>query len=201
VIVHEYHESREGYPPPHPRGVSFQKPIDAAKDAVTVLELAERLVGKPLRRNGQGYKACCPLPDHDDKTPSFYVYADNGKGWTCFGCHRGGDVVHLYALAHGYDDMREAAAYLLLEFGYEVPQRPPSWFRKQDRQQPIRDAIYEMRFESLRRRLFRRFCLPMLLAIEDLEEREAEYRILWDMTRPLAKMLMADLEARRSSSE
>jgi CHC2 zinc finger len=199
VIVHEYHESREGNPPPHPRGVSYRKPIDVAKESVTVLELAERLVGKPLTRRWQSYVACCPLPDHEDKTPSFYVYADNNRGWTCFGCGRGGDVVHLFALAHGHDHMGKAAAYLLLEFGHELPQRPPSWFRRQERQKPVRDAIYEMRFEHLRRRLFRRFCVPVLKPIEDEQERDEEAAVLWDMTRPLAKMLLADLEARRSA--
>ena len=164
-----------------------------------MLALAERLVGKPLRRAGQVYTACCPLPDHDDKSPSFYVYADNDRGWTCFGCGRGGDVVHLYALAYSHDHMGEAAGYLLLEFGHEPPQRPQTWRDKQTRQQPIRNAIEQAKLEHLRRRLFRRFCVPVLKNIEDEEERDAEHRILWNMTEPLAKVLVADLEARRSA--
>ena len=47
------------------------------------------------------------------------------------------------------------------------------------------------------RRLFRRFFKAFVMAIEDEEEREAEYRALWDVTRPLAKKLLADLEERR----
>src|SRR5829696_6755504 len=82
-----------------PRGISYRKPIDAAKEAVSVLDLAERLVGPDqLRRVGDRYVASCPLPDHDDKTPSFTVYPAS-EGWWCFGCNRGGDVVRLATLA------------------------------------------------------------------------------------------------------
>ena len=34
----------------------------------------------------------CPLPDHDDRTPSFKVYDDPERGWYCFGCHRAGRI-------------------------------------------------------------------------------------------------------------
>lgn len=33
---------------------------------------------------------CCPF--HHEKTPSLKVY-DNGRGWTCFGCHAGGTLI------------------------------------------------------------------------------------------------------------
>lgn len=154
VILHESVDSRIGESPPHPRGVSYSTPIEAAKEAVTVLELAERLVGSALVRKGNTYTARCPLPDHDEKTPSFTVYADNGRGWACFGCRRGGDVVHLYAHAEGVADMRVAAAELLMAFGHEVPERPPSWFARQERQGPVRDAIDRMRVRRLQNVLY-----------------------------------------------
>lgn len=33
---------------------------------------------------------CCPLPDHQDNTPSFSVQSHR---FHCYGCHRGGDIV------------------------------------------------------------------------------------------------------------
>ena len=41
--------------------------------------------------NRQGF---CRCPLHDERTPSLKVYP-NGKGWYCFGCHKGGDVISL----------------------------------------------------------------------------------------------------------
>ncbi|MEJ7871283.1 MAG: CHC2 zinc finger domain-containing protein [Rubrobacteraceae bacterium] len=175
---------REKEPPQHPRGVSYRKPIEAAKDAVTNLDLAERLVGGPLVRTGNTYMARCPLPDHEDKTPSFTVYADNGRGWTCFGCNRGGDVVHLHALARGIADMRAAAGELLLEFGHELPQRPEAWFHRQKRQRPIRDRIREGRVEHIRLLVFRLLYMPWLKRLpEDVrdEATESAWRDSWWM--------------------
>lgn len=33
----------------------------------------------------------CPLPGHNDSTPSFWVYPES-RSWFCFGCNSGGDV-------------------------------------------------------------------------------------------------------------
>jgi hypothetical protein len=44
----------------------------------------------------------CPLPDHEDGTPSCQVYAEPERGWHCFGCHRGGTVYDLAAALWGY---------------------------------------------------------------------------------------------------
>lgn len=39
------------------------------------------------------YKACCPLPDHEENTPSFTVYEETDS-WSCFGaCATGGNAL------------------------------------------------------------------------------------------------------------
>ncbi|MBO5926161.1 MAG: DNA primase, partial [Clostridia bacterium] len=38
------------------------------------------------------YWACCPLPGHNEKTPSFTVN-ESGQFYHCFGCGKGGDVI------------------------------------------------------------------------------------------------------------
>jgi len=48
-----------------------------------------------------GRKVNCPLPDHDDRTPSCHVYDDVDRGWFCFGCRRGGSIYDLAALMLG----------------------------------------------------------------------------------------------------
>ena len=41
--------------------------------------------------NGSGFAVC---PFHGDRDASLKVYSD-GRGWCCFGCHKGGDVINL----------------------------------------------------------------------------------------------------------
>ena len=45
-----------------------------------------------LTRKGGSYWACCPLPGHSERTPSFAVN-ESGQFYKCFGCGRGGDVI------------------------------------------------------------------------------------------------------------
>ena len=163
---------------PRYRGVSYTKPIDEAKRLVTVPELAEKLSGAPGVRRGQELAFVCPL--HDDHDPSLRV--EPGKGvWFCDPCLRGGDVVELYRLAHGFDQREAhlAAGYLLMEFGHEVPPRPPAWHRKQERQRHTRAAIEETKMNVVRRRLFRHLILPLIDSIEDEEEHNRELDRAW----------------------
>src|SRR5215212_11032790 len=133
------------------RGVSYVLPIDAAKEAVPVIDLADRLAGPgKMRRVGKTWTTNCLLPNHNDRSPSFVVYPET-NAWYCFACLRGGDVVELYRLVHGFDqrDAHSAAGHLLLEFGHQPPERPPSWACKQHRQKRTRDLIEEARLESM----------------------------------------------------
>lgn len=60
--------------------------------------LTER--GVQLSQSGSRWKCPCPLPDHDDNDPSFYV-TEGEKGFQffrCFGCNRGGTVLKLISL-------------------------------------------------------------------------------------------------------
>ncbi len=41
----------------------------------------------------------CPLPDHDDRTPSFRVYP--GNGWRCYGCGQAGTIYDFAAALWG----------------------------------------------------------------------------------------------------
>ena len=54
----------------------------------------------------------CPLPGHDDRTPSFTVWAGDSYSWRCFGCGRGGDYFALIAEANNLDCRTEFRAVL-----------------------------------------------------------------------------------------
>jgi hypothetical protein len=59
------------------------------------------------------------------------------------------------------------------------------WFRKQERQQPVRDAVKEVRKNVLYRRIFEHGVLPLIDAIDDPDEHEAELERAWSEFRRL----------------
>lgn len=65
-----------------------------------------------------GEMISCPLPGHDDSTPSFNLWAEDDQGvpqrYGCFGCGKGGDVVSLIAELEGLSEQQalERAAKL-----------------------------------------------------------------------------------------
>jgi hypothetical protein len=161
--------------------------IEAAKHNVTVQDLAEKELGPGVRR-GQEIFFVCRL--HDDHSPSLRVNSEKDL-WCCDPCGVGGDVVRLAELLWGYDRADVAAAEILLLFGHEVPQRPPAWFSRQERQRPVRDGLGRIRKDVLRRRLFR-LLEPMVSGISDKEEREREARYVWEELTPLAARMVRD---------
>jgi len=171
---------------PRYRGVSYTRPIDAAKEAVPIQDLAEKLAGPGVRR-GREIAFRCPL--HDDHDPSLRVDPDKGV-WFCDPCLVGGDVVELARLAWGYDqrDAHVAAAMLLMEFGHEVPQRPPSWHRRQERQKEIGDAIDRERIEHIRLLVFRLVWVPWLKRLPAWSREEAT-QSAWERSRSIALRL------------
>jgi len=85
----------------------------AIKDALTVEDFLTRR-GVRLERYGDRLKARCPLPGHDDKTPSFVVYPRE-RNWYCFGCNRGGDVFNLQMFLSGEADFAATVTALAAE--------------------------------------------------------------------------------------
>jgi len=64
------------------------------------------------------HKIHCPF--HPDRTPSLHVYDEPERGWTCFGCHRGGTIYDFAALLWGTstrgDDFRKLRTRLVCMF-------------------------------------------------------------------------------------
>jgi hypothetical protein len=197
-----YHEVTKSSRPER-RGVSRRSVIDAAKAAVPTIDLADRLVGgKPTgagkwRRVGVEWVTNCLLPDHEDRVPSFTVNPEKDVWW-CHGCLRGGDVVELARYAWGYEkaEVAMAAADLLREFGHPIPPRPATWYAKQERQRPVRNRIEAAKILAVRRRLYGRFFVPLVLATEDEGDRAHDEQLFWEATLPLAELLVANMMGR-----
>ena len=187
LILHQEGDS----PPSRPRGVSHTKPIDAAKEAVSVPELVERLSGPGVRRGKEVFFRC---PLHDDRNPSLRVDPEK-QVWYCDPCGVGGDVVELARLTWDHDYAVSAAADLLLSFGHPLPERPPSWFRRQERHASVREAIDRERVEHIRMLVFRLVWVPWLRTLPSWVRDEAK-ESAWDRSWNIALRLY---ESRRSA--
>jgi len=76
----------------------------------------EALTGREVGRDS---KVRCPF--HDDHTPSLHAFDDLERGWTCFGCDRGGTIIDFGAAlweisprGAGYHELRRRLAGALL---------------------------------------------------------------------------------------
>jgi hypothetical protein len=155
----------------------FRNCCEAVRDAVPI-EVVARLYTKLKPFGGRAwFTGRCPLPDHEDKTPSFYLYP-SGR-FHCYGCGRGGDVVDLEFFCGNYGELWEAMVSLAVEYGVELPRRPPRWCEKEARHVRWREEAEKVRAEVVRRRIFRLLVLPTVNRIEKEEERREELDRAW----------------------
>jgi hypothetical protein len=155
---------------------AFRKVVQAVKGVVDLQAYAGELT--PLRRSGATLVGRCPLPDHEDRTPSFTVWPGSDSWW-CFGCDRGSDVIDLYYHLHGCTETWEALVGLSLERGVALPGRSGRWHRATRRKAEYRDTAYRVLGNVLKRRLYRTLVLPYIDLIEDPEEHERELERSW----------------------
>src|ERR671911_2534385 len=128
----------------------FRECCEAVRDAVPVEEVARRYTDLEPFSGKAWFTGRCALPDHEDKTASFYIYPP-GRWW-CYGCGRGGDVVDLEFHCGGYGELWEAMIALAVEYGVELPQRPQRWHNKEATHARWREEAERVRAEVLRRR-------------------------------------------------
>ncbi len=145
--------------------------IESVKDAARIEDVAGdygefRMVGDG-RLLGR-----CVDPRHEDRTPSMSVYVE-AQTFCCYGCGEHGDVIDLVRLAEG-GEMWEAMLALSTRYGAELPGRPDSWHRRQERQKPVRDRIREARVEHVRLLVFRLIWVPWLKRVPEDVREEAE---------------------------
>ncbi len=60
--------------------------VEELENSVDIVEIVSKYV--KLKKAGSNYKALCPFPGHNEKTPSFIVSPAKQLAY-CFGCHRG----------------------------------------------------------------------------------------------------------------
>src|SRR3989441_8316901 len=88
--------------------------IDTIKAKIDVVEEIGLVVA--LQKSGKSFKGLCPF--HNERTPSFYVFAES-QTWRCFGCNEGGDVFTFVQKQQGLE-FRDALVYLAEKAGVQV---------------------------------------------------------------------------------
>jgi len=101
----------ENYLPPRESGSSlFEDRLTRARSGDILLVAEQGLEG--LKKSGSKWSAKCPF--HAEKTGSLCLYPE-GRGYYCFGCNKGGDVISLAQQVLGLTFI-EAVKYLTPEY-------------------------------------------------------------------------------------
>ncbi len=177
---------------------SFRHDLEKVEAALTTEEYL-RSCGVELKRDGLRLVACCPIPGHNDRTPSFHVWTETGR-WHCFGaCSRGGDLLDAFMLIERWPEgaYGEALEALADRFGVELPKRPDRWHQRHGEKARVREAATKHVAEKYQKRLTRIYAPLVLLGGETPEE---EMRELEDLARSLWPVSL-DLAGRRVAGE
>ncbi len=94
-----------------------------------------------LKRRGKNLVGLCPF--HNEKTPSFTVYPENGS-YYCFGCGQGGDVITFVSQIEKLDYV-EAIKLLADRSGITIPENGYD-----NSMQELKNRIYEINREAAR---------------------------------------------------
>lgn len=111
------------------------------KDSVTMLDIA-RMYGLNVNRAS---KAICPF--HPDRKPSMHIYPGR-KGWYCFVCGQGGDVIRFVMMMFGLS-FQDAVAKINDDFRLGLP--IGDCLSDEDRKEADRIA-YQRRMEMKRKK-------------------------------------------------
>ncbi len=107
------------------------------KRKVSVIDIVSRYA--KVHKRGSNYVACCPF--HKEKTPSFYIYEDNGN-YHCYGCKAHGDIFTILMEKKGLSFM-EAMEELSAIAGIKIPRAMINEEQSQEKKDKI-DLYYEI---------------------------------------------------------
>jgi hypothetical protein len=103
--------------------IEMKNELEEIKRRVDLCNYVEIFGRVRLEKRGKELWSCCPLPGHEEETPSFHVDPEK-QLFHCFGCNRGGDLFEFARQIH-----QEAHFYVLLPAlralaGMPVPSAP-----------------------------------------------------------------------------
>ncbi|MBE3560454.1 MAG: DNA primase [Ktedonobacteraceae bacterium] len=117
--------------------------IETIKARVDVVEEIGLVVA--LKKSGKSFKGLCPF--HNERTPSFYVFAET-QTWRCFGCNEGGDIFTFVQKQQGLE-FREALQYLAEKAGIAVEEYGAPRTEEEREASSARERLRQLNEEAL----------------------------------------------------
>lgn len=111
--------------------------IEDIKDKLDITDYIRRRI--QLQKAGRNFKGLCPF--HTEKTPSFFVFPDNGR-WHCFGCGKGGDIFNFAMEVEGVD-FHTALEDLAAQAGVILKPLSPAQKQQETEAERLRSVIQE----------------------------------------------------------
>lgn len=115
------------------------------KERVGMRQAAE-FYGYPVDRKG-----CCVCPFHQDRHPSMKIYPHN-RGYYCFSCGSGGDVVKFVGRLYGLGN-EQAAKKLIQDFSLPIETGNLSYRESREREKKVRRNREMRRFYQYARNI------------------------------------------------
>jgi DNA primase len=110
--------------------------VDDVRDRTDIVQLVGEYV--QVQQRGKSYKALCPF--HQEKTPSFVLYPDEGR-WHCFGsCATGGDAFDFVMRIENMD-FKGALERLARRAGVVLEPATPAAAARRDQREVQRSAL------------------------------------------------------------
>ncbi len=118
--------------------------LSELKGKLNIVDVVSRYA--VVKRKGSNYWACCPLPGHTEKTPSFTVN-ESGQFYHCFGCGKGGDVIKFIEEVE-HLDFFEAVKFLAEIAKMEMPVNDKFDEESSKKLKEKKDRLYEILRET-----------------------------------------------------
>jgi DNA primase len=149
--------------------------MNSIAEQKTTIDLADAITAEGVELKTQGNKKIGRCPFHNEKTPSFFVFADNR--FKCFGCGESGDVIDFIQKLHGCS-FKDALKHLGMDGERQRrPDRRSIYELKKARQEKRR---YQQRESDLAYTLalFIRASRRLIAGIKSIEDLEANGEIM-----------------------
>lgn len=111
--------------------------VDRVIDANNLVDLVSEYTA--LKRSGSSLMGCCPLPGHNEKSPSFSV-SESKQLYHCFGCQRSGNLIGFVKEMKGLN-FPEIVEYLADRASIAMPVKDEKAFAKSTEAKSVREKM------------------------------------------------------------